>query len=365
MRSSLGLLLVTSAAALALLATGCGGEDTSSRGDGASGADIRRDGHEARPEERLQVPTRGWKTDFTKHTVPLGEFVSGGPGKDGIPAIDAPKFVDVREADEWLEAREPVIELELAGDARAYPLQILIWHEIVNGEVGGTPVAVTFCPLCNTALVFDRRLDARVLDFGTTGNLRNSDLVMYDRQTETWWQQFGGRALVGELAGKELEQVPSRIVAWEDFEREHPDGKVLSRETGYSRSYGENPYTGYDDVDSRPFFAADNGDDERLAPKERVVYIERGGEAVAIPLSRLAKEGELDVEVGGERLVVTWEPGVRSALDSGSIAAGREVGSATVRSAATGELVAFDQPFWFAGAAFRPGVRVVDGEPGE
>lgn len=352
-------LLLVSAVALGLLAAGCGGGEGSSPPEGAPSAPARRDASDTRPEKRLQLPTRGWRTDFTKHSVPLTEFQSGGPGKDGIPAIDAPTFVAVAEADEWLEDREPVIELELAGEARAYPLQILIWHEIVNDEVGATPVAVTFCPLCNTALVFDRRVDGRVLDFGTTGNLRNSDLVMYDRQTESWWQQFGGRALVGELTGKKLGQIPARVVAWEDFKAKHPDGNALSRNTGYSRPYGQNPYTGYDDVDSPPFFPAENEDDERLPPKERVVYVERSGDAVAIPFSALAKEREIKVEVGGERLVVTWLSGVRSALDSTSIAAGRDVGSASVRCAATGNLVRFDQPFWFAVAAFRPDVRVV------
>jgi Protein of unknown function (DUF3179) len=310
-------------------------------------------------DQGLQVSEAGWDTDFAKHTVPLDEFLSGGPGKDGIPAVDRPTFVSVAEADEWLADREPVIELELGGTARAYPLQILIWHEIVNDTVGGTPVAVTFCPLCNTALVFDRRLDGRALDFGTTGNLRNSDLVMYDRQTETWWQQFGGEGVVGALAGKKLRQLPARIVAWEDFAARHPAGELLSRDTGFSRPYGQNPYTGYDDVDFGPFFGAANEGDKRLPPKERVVYIERGEDAVGVPLSWLAKEKRVVVEVGGEKLEVVFAGTASSPLDSADIAAGRQVGSAEVRSLATQEPVPFDQPFWFAVAAFRPDVRVV------
>ncbi|MGH3034081.1 MAG: DUF3179 domain-containing protein [Gaiellaceae bacterium] len=305
----------------------------------------------------------GWDTDFSKHTVPLSEFHSGGPGKDGIPAIYEPMFVSVEEAGEWLADREPVIELELRGIARAYPIQILTWHEIVNDEVAGTPVAVTFCPLCNTAIVFDRRLDGRVLDFGTTGNLRNSDLVMYDRQTESWWQQFGGEAVVGELAGAELELLPSRIVAWEDFAGRHPEGQVLSQETGFVRDYGRNPYAGYDDVDSGPFFPAEGAEDDRLLPKERVVFIERGEDAVAVPFSVLARAERMTVEVGGERLEVRWVPGVRSALDSPFVGRGREVGSAEVRSLASGDPVPFDQPFWFAVASFRPDIRIVRGEP--
>jgi Protein of unknown function (DUF3179) len=300
--------------------------------------------------------TAGWQTNFDRRAVPLSEFQRGGPGKDGIPAIDRPRFVSVEEV-EFLEPKEPVIELELGGEARAYPIQILIWHEIVNDSIGDVPVAVTFCPLCNTAIAFDRRVDGRTLDFGTTGNLRDSDLVMYDRQTESWWQQFGGRALVGELTGEKLEQIPARVVAWHEFADEHPDGKVLSRETGHSRRYGENPYTGYDNADSPPFFQTRNSDDDRLPPKERVVFIERAGEAVAIPFSTLRRLKRVQVDVAGHRLVVRLRGGVASSLDSGSVAAGRDVGAAEVRE--NGRLVAFDEPFWFAVAAFRPTVRIV------
>jgi Protein of unknown function (DUF3179) len=301
-------------------------------------------------------PLAGWKTDFKTHAVPLSEFQSGGPGKDGIPALDQPGFVTAEKID-FLRDREPVIELEVAGETRAYPIQILIWHEIVNDVVGGVPVAVTFCPLCNTAIVFDRRLDGRVLDFGATGNLRNSDLVMYDRQTESWWQQFGGRALVGELTGKRLEQLPARIVAWGEFRRQHPDGTVLSRETGQDRPYGQNPYFGYDDVDTPPFFPTENARDDRLPAKERVVFVERGGDAVAVPFSTLRKRARVTIEVGGTRLVVRWRGGVASSLEQSEVAAGRDIGTAEVLEA--GRLVPFDEPFWFAVAAFRPHVRIV------
>jgi hypothetical protein len=298
----------------------------------------------------------GWSTDFSKHSVPFEEFMSGGPPKDGIPAIDEPRFVRVVDVD-YIEDREPVIALEVNGDARAYPIQILIWHEIANDFVGGVPVAVTFCPLCNTAIVFDRRLDGRTLDFGTTGNLRNSDLVMYDRQTESWWQQFGGEALVGELTGSRLEQLPSRITAWAEFRREHSDGKVLSRDTGHSRPYGRNPYAGYDSVDSPPFFPVQNADDDRLPPKERVVIVERGGETVVVPFSVLSERRVVRIEVGGDELTVRWRSGVASSLDDPEVSEGRDVGSAEVLE--DGRLVAFDQPFWFTVAAFRPDARIV------
>jgi hypothetical protein len=360
------MLRLLAAAALVLLFAGC------ARGGGGDElSEAERERLEQLEEELSTLPdlgpglgeaasppaiTAGWKTDFERRAVPLSEFEPGGPGKDGIPAIDEPRFVSVGDVD-FLEPQEPVIELLLAGDARAYPIQILVWHEIVNDSVGGIPVAVTFCPLCNTAIAFDRRIDGRTLDFGTTGNLRGSDLVMYDRQTESWWQQFGGRALVGELIGRKLDHVPVRVVAWREFEQAHQDGKVLSRETGHSRRYGENPYTGYDDVSSPPFFSTKNSDDRRLPPKERLVFIERGTEAVAVPFSTLQKQKRLRVEVGGRSLVVRWRPGVASPLDSAHAADGRDVGAAEVHD---GErLVAFDEPFWFAVAAFRPNVRIV------
>ena len=308
------------------------------------------------PGAELSVSAAGWKTDFDRHVVPLDQFQSGGPGKDGIPAIDEPRFLPVASVG-VVEPNEPVIELVLRGRARAYPIQILIWHEIVNDEVAGIPVAVTFCPLCNTSLVFDRRIRGRTLDFATTGNLRHSDLVMYDRQTESWWQQFGGAGLVGRYAGARLEVIPSRIVAWRQFRREHPRGLVLSHDTGHSPPYGQNPYEGYDDVRSGPIFPTAHADDDRLSPKERVVFVERGGDAVAVPFSALAERHVVRIEVGGHRLTVRWRPGVASALDSPLIALGRDVGTVEVRE--NGRLVEFDQPFWFTVAAFRPETRIV------
>ena len=156
------------------------------------------------------------KTDFDQHSVAFSEILSGGPPKDGIPAIDDPQFSPVSEVED-LGPDEPVIGLAIDGEARAYPLSILIWHEIVNDQIGETPVSVTYCPLCNSAVVFDRRVEGRVLDFGTTGKLRNSDLVMYDRQTESWWQQFLGEAIVGEMTGTVLKSIPARLEAFSVF----------------------------------------------------------------------------------------------------------------------------------------------------
>jgi hypothetical protein len=325
---------------LALATAGCGSAEETVR----------------KEDSGLSVSAAGWKTDFSRHVVPLDQFQSGGPGKDGIPAIDEPRFVPVSRMD-VVEPKEPVIELVVRGRARAYPIQILIWHEIVNDEVSGIPVAVTFCPLCNTSLVFERRVRGRTLDFGTTGNLRNSDLVMYDRQTESWWQQFGGAGLVGHYAGARLRVLPSRIVSWKQFRQEHPRALVLSRETGHSPPYGQNPYEGYDEIASGPIFPTAHADDDRLSPKERVVFVQRGGEAIAVPFSTLRERRVVRVRVAGHRLVVRWRPGVASALDSPLISLGRDVGTAEVRE--NGRLVQFDQPFWFTVAAFRPDVKVI------
>ncbi len=308
---------------------------------------------EAAPSSPLQV---GWKTDFSRRLVPMAEFASGGPGKDGIPSIDGPQFAPASEIT-FMRPAEPIIELTAGSTVRGYPIQILIWHEIANDTIGGIPVAVTFCPLCNTAIVFDRRVDGRTLDFGVSGNLRNSDLVMYDRQTESWWQQFGGQALIGDFAGSRLRQLPARIVSWEEFERAHPRADVMTRETGVSRSYGSNPYVGYDDVSSPPFFPTKNASDRRLDPKERVVLLERGTATAVVPHSTLERKPVVRVSLGGTTVVVRARTRVASALDSSSISKGRKVIAVDVR--VDGKPVPFSEPFWFAVAAFVPDVRIV------
>ena len=259
------------------------------------------------------------KTDFSKHSVPFDEIMSGGPPKDGIPSIDDPKFVPLAEAKDLADT-EPVVSVKVGDDARAYPLRVLIWHEIVNDTVGGTPVSVTYCPLCNSAIVFDRRLDGRVLDFGTTGKLRNSDLVMYDRQTESWWQQFTGTGIVGELNGKMLKILPARVESFALFRKRHADGRVLVPGNPSLRRYGMNPYRGYDTA-SRPFLY--NGAlPEGIAPMAYVVKV--GKEAW--PLALIRERGE--VTAGDLRL--RWTPGQNSALDEGEIAQGRDIGNLIV-----------------------------------
>lgn len=286
-----------------------------------------------------------WRTDFTKHTVALEEIVPGGPPKDGIPAIDRPKFISPQAADDWLDDHEPVVVVSRLRETKVYPLQILIWHEIVNDVVGELPVVVTFCPLCNTALSFDRRVDERILDFGTTGRLRHSDLVMYDRQTESWWQQATGAGIVGHYAGTRLRPIASPVVSWRSARRTYPDAKVLSRDTGHRREYGENPYVGYDAPTGGPysdFFQAPL--DGRLGAMERVVAVEIGKTAVAYPFSSLAVKRVVNDELENEPIAVFWSQGTTSALDSRQIAEGKDVGSSGVFSRRVGNRVLEFEP---------------------
>lgn len=282
------------------------------------------------------------RTDFSRATVDLAEIRSGGPPRDGIPPIDSPHFLPLHAITE-LDAQEPVLSLVINGDARAYPLRVLIWHEIVNDVVGGVPVAVTYCPLCNTAIVFDRRLDGMLLDFGTTGKLRHSDLVMYDRQTESWWQQYTGGAIVGRLAGRRLAILPARLESLERFRERAPQGRVLVPSDPALRPYGTNPYAGYDRA-PRPFLFGGEEPPEGVPPMMYVVAVEKT--AWTLPL--LQRAGELR----DGRLVLRWRPGQRSALDTRSIARGRELGNVVVQRDGTD--VPHVVTFAFAFFAFEP-----------
>ncbi len=275
--------------------------------------------------EDIVDPASGAETNFCLHSVDYGEIISGGPPPDGIPPIDNPNFDPLAVGDEWLEDVQPVIALEIDGDARAYPLAILTRHEIVNDEVGGMPVAVTFCPLCNAGLVFDRTVDGEVLRFGVSGNLRNSDLIMWDNKTLSWWQQFTGEAIVGEKTGTQLEFVPAQMVSWGDFKAAFPEGQVLSTN---GRSYGQNPYTGYDSS-TQPFLYLGTPD-PRLPALERVLGYSTEGTAVAYPLPEIAEAGVIEDTVDGQDVVIFYAPGQVSALDQGVIANSKEVGSATL-----------------------------------
>ncbi len=287
--------------------------------------------------------TGGWRTDFSISSVHFDDIVSGGPPRDGIPAIDAPALESIADARAWINGLAPVIALEVEGEARAYPMAILTWHEIVNDTLGGVPVTVTFCPLCNTALAFERTIDGVVHDFGTSGNLLNSNLIMYDRQTESWWQQATGESIVGEQMGTRLTFLPAQIISLDEFEMTYPEGTVLSRETGHSRSYGRNPYPGYDRADESPFLFSGTADG-RIAPKERVATVGEGTDAIAFAYPELSQVGVVHGSVGGEAIVVFWAPGTRSALDSSTINEGQDVGTTGVyRPTVDGQELTFER----------------------
>lgn len=388
------------------------------------------------------------RIDTDRATIAVDEVRSGGPPPQGIPALGfagdrtdvapatpEPRFVPQEEAAQWVSGEEPVIVIDVAGEQRLYPLQILTWHEIANDTVGGVPVAVTFCPLCNSALAFDRRLplDAAAADavrdvapgvqlddpprafvealeaqtgadapeatlevtFGVSGLLYNSNLLMFDDTTRTLWAQITGEAAVGTLAGARLLRYPAPILAFADARAAHPDAPVLSRDTGFQRNYGRNPYVGYDDAASPAFLFAGEAD-ERLPPKERVVTFELGGEPVAYPFSVLQEERVVHDRVGGEAVVVLWQEGTRSALDAPRIDQSADVGAANAFrttldgrelrfewdgdgfvDAETGsrwnllgeatdgplsgsrlEPIVHDNTLWFAWAAFKPETRI-------
>ncbi|MGY3437243.1 MULTISPECIES: DUF3179 domain-containing protein [unclassified Marinovum] len=283
-------------------------------------------------------------TDFSKTTVAdWAEILSGGPPKDGIPALDNPGVIPVSR-ETRIGEREPVIAVEI-GNAppRAYPIRYLTWHEIVNDEVGGVPIAVTFCPLCNSAITFDRRTAQGVLSFGVSGKLRNSDMVMYDRQTESWWQQAMGEAIVGDLTGATLDILPTWMESWAQFKARNPDGFVMD-EPAMRRSYGQNPYRNYDSS-KRPFLYNGEMPPHGVPPLMRVVRV---GDR-AWPLSRF----ERDAEIKEAGVTLSWSEGQASALDAGNINKGREVGSIRVRDA-QGRNVAHDVMFAFAFHAFWP-----------
>ena len=272
-----------------------------------------------------------WRTDVSKHSIRLNELQSGGPGKDGIVALRDPRFVPVDAARKWLEAREPVIVVEIGGEVRAYPLQILLWHELVNDRVGETPILVSYCPLCNSAVVFDRRVRATTYEFGVSGMLRDSDMVMFDRETESLWQQITGEAIVGSLTGSQLAIVASQTVSFEMLAEQFPQALVLSRDTGYSRRYSENPYVGYEFA-GRLMFPVRRTARTKVASLDRLVAVTGGGHTKAYTFSVLRRIRVLEDELGDMRYVVFFDGRVRSALDEERTRDSRQVGTVGVFS---------------------------------
>ena len=272
-----------------------------------------------------------WQTDFSKRSISYSEVIAGGPARDGIPPIYDPQFETVEQANQWMLELEPVIVVQINGDVRAYSQSLLMFHEVVDDVVGGRPIVVSWCPLCNTSVVNGREIDGKVFTFGVSGLLRHSDLIMWDHETESWWQQGTSEAIVGAMTGTKLELIPSQVVTWRDFKAAFPEGKVLSK---VGSTHGRNPYFGYDT--SYPFLF-DGPVDDRLEMLERIVGIRLGGEIRAYPYEELAKDRVVQESVGGQSLVIFYEPSGLSPLDAGDLARSANIGTAAVFEPTAGE----------------------------
>ncbi|AHC13913.1 DUF3179 domain-containing protein [Salinispira pacifica] len=274
-----------------------------------------------------------FSTDFTLRSIDLDEIRSGGPPKDGIPAIDSPEFSRLEENSPGLTDNEMVIAVSMEGVHKIYPLRILIWHEIVNDTIAGTPIAVTWCPLCNSALVFNRRIShegrSLVLDFGTTGRLRYSNLLMYDRQTETWWQQGSGRALIGKHTGTQLEILPSTVMSFKNASRVYSGGMVLKSPEDSARAYGMNPYRGYEDSSMPLLYNGPDFPGDQPPMLDRAVVVHNAGEnPVTIGYARLRAEPFMELNSADNTVYLIYDPDARSPLDRGRVNTGRQVGTA-------------------------------------
>lgn len=293
----------------------------------------------------------GWKTDFSITSIDLARVLSGGPPRDGIPSIDNPKFKTIEEID-FLIDTEPVIGLVINGEAKAYPLRILTWHEIVNDTLGDVPVAVTYCPLCNSSIVFERTINGRAVEFGTTGKLKDSNLIMYDRGGDNWWQQFTGEAIAGLETGTKLRLIPSRLQSFGEFKAENPSGLVLVPTNPNMRDYGRNPYVGYD-LSGAPFLY-DGQLPDYINPMERVVIVRReDADPIIVTMNKISESGKF-AQDGYE---LSWTAGQNSALDQGNISKGRDVGTVLVQK--DGEDIVYDVTFAFVAHAFHPDIKIV------
>jgi len=274
-----------------------------------------------------------WKTNTNKRIIELNELTTL-LQPDQIPPIYEPEYQDIENALRLLSPYEPLISLEIDGDAKGYPLSILMFHEIVNDRVGGQAVSVTYCPLCNAAIVFDRKIthnnEELILDFGVSGMLRKSDLVMWDHQTESWWQQLTGQAIVGELTSHQLKVVPSLVISVEQFSATYPNGKILKHPEIKNPRYGSNPYVNYDDLDNKNPFLFNEETDSRLAPMERVVDVSIDGQKKLYPYSVLRQKKVIHDKFMGEEFVVFFHEKTLSVLGDATIAKNHMVGAAGV-----------------------------------
>jgi hypothetical protein len=267
--------------------------------------------------------------------IDVDEIRSGGPPKDGIPSIDNPTFVTMQEAEEWIEDNELVLVLDYNGIERVYPLQILVWHEIVNDVVDGDSIIITYCPLCGSGIAYHSVIEGEAVEFGTSGKLYNSNLIMYDRKTESYWTQIDGIAVVGELTGTELEAISLDTVVWRDWKNTHPNAEVLSQETGFNRAYGTDPYGSYYE-DSFLIFSV-NEEDDRIHSKTVIFGIEVDGIYKAYREIDLEETSKIEDAVNGVDIIVERSnEGIVTIFDD------------------KGNEIVKERDFWFAWYAFHP-----------
>ncbi len=278
-----------------------------------------------------------WKTDTTLRNVELSEIILL-MTRGGFPAIDYPKFIGKESGMTAFFKHEPVIAVVVNNEAKAYPLNMLTMHEMTNDSLGGLAILPTYCPLCNSSIVYNRTLKHNDktynLDFEVSGMLRHSDMIMADKQTETWWQQLSGKGIVGELYEAELEIIPSMVISVEEFFTRYPKGKILSPNTGTSSEddYGTNPYVGYDNPENTPYKSFYKSDDinDRLPPMERIISVGENELYKIYPFSKLMEEGVINDNFNNNRFVLFYKSETVSILDQAEIAASKNIGSATV-----------------------------------
>ena len=278
--------------------------------------------------------------DFSRHAIPVDEIASGGPGKDGIPAILEPKFVTAVQAT-FLEDHDRVLAITRGNKAKAYPIRILNWHEVVNDTIDGQPILISYCPLCGTGMAFDPVVDGKTLTFGVSGLLYKSDVLMYDHQTESLWSQIMQEAVTGEMMGTRLTLLPLIHTTWGAWKAEHPESLVLSTDTGHRRDYGRDPYAFYAES-ARLMFPAGEPD-RRLGPKSWVIGIELNGETKAYPFYELEKlSGAATDVVGSENITIHYDHVSRTAR---------------IRDQQGDDLPSV-VAYWFAWAAFHPETKL-------
>ena len=282
--------------------------------------------------------------DFSKHSIPLNEILDGGPPKDGIPALFDPKFVSAGEAT-YLEPTDRILGLEIDGEAKAYPIKILNWHELVNDYVGGKAALISYCPLCGTGMAYDAVMDGKRFLFGVSGKLYNSNVLFYDKETESLWSQIKMEAVTGPMTGRKLELLPLEHTTWADWQLKHPQTTVLSQRTGYRRDYARDPYGDYEQ-NNRIFFPVAH-EDSRLHRKAWVLGVMVNGQTKAYPFQSLAQAPQpLEDEAGGQKIWINYDSQNQSAV----VKDGR------------GEIIPSVQAYWFAWAAFYPGTDLWQGK---